>query len=117
MDRIPLDQRTKGFTEVELGFSEEAALTEANRCLDCMVCCECLECVKACGAGALTLESHCQQAGQKILDVGAIVLSPDLNPMTLPVWTITDMTVQPMWSRPCSLNVCCPPPAPPRVTW
>jgi len=80
MDRIPLDQRLQGFTEVALGFTEEAALTEAHRCLDCMVCCECFECVKACGAGALTLESHCQQPEQRTLDVGAIVLSPGFEP-------------------------------------
>ncbi|SMC49618.1 NADPH-dependent glutamate synthase beta chain [Desulfocicer vacuolatum DSM 3385] len=80
MDRIPMEQRLKGFTEVELGFTEEVAVTEAKRCLDCMVCCECLECVKACGAGALTLETHCQQQEEKSLDVGAIVLSPGFEP-------------------------------------
>ena len=80
MERLPLDQRLQGFDEVEKGFTEEQALTEAGRCLDCMVCCECLECVKACGAGALTFESHGQQPVQKTLDVGAVVLSPGFEP-------------------------------------
>ena len=80
MERIPLSQRLRGFTEVELGFTEEAALTEAHRCLDCMVCCECFECVKACGAGALTLDTHLMQPAQKTLNVGSVVLSPGFEP-------------------------------------
>jgi NADPH-dependent glutamate synthase beta subunit-like oxidoreductase len=35
MPSIPVDQRTKSFKEVELGFSEAAAISEAKRCLRC----------------------------------------------------------------------------------
>lgn len=35
MPTIPIDQRTAGFKEVELGFSEAAAIAEAKRCLRC----------------------------------------------------------------------------------
>jgi len=40
MPRLPMPeadvtQRTTGFTEVELGFSREEALTESIRCLRC----------------------------------------------------------------------------------
>jgi len=35
MPSIPVDQRIESFKEVELGFSEEAAITEAKRCLRC----------------------------------------------------------------------------------
>ncbi|MFO7884305.1 MAG: FAD-dependent oxidoreductase [Desulfobacteraceae bacterium] len=80
MDRIPLEERKKGFTEVEKGFTEEQALAEADKCLDCMVCCECFECVKACGAGALTLDTHMEQPRQITLNTGAIVLSPGFRP-------------------------------------
>jgi formate dehydrogenase beta subunit len=32
---LPVEQRLNGFEEVELGFDREAAITEANRCLQC----------------------------------------------------------------------------------
>jgi len=32
---LPLEERTKGFKEVELGFTEEMAIKEAKRCLRC----------------------------------------------------------------------------------
>lgn len=35
MPAIPVAQRTESFKEVELGYSEEAAITEAKRCLRC----------------------------------------------------------------------------------
>jgi len=35
MPSIPVDQRGKSFEEVELGFSEAAAISEAKRCLRC----------------------------------------------------------------------------------
>ncbi len=35
MPAIPVDQRTTSFKEVELGFGEAAAITEAKRCLRC----------------------------------------------------------------------------------
>ena len=33
MSRLPLAQRSKAFNEVDLGFNEEQATTEALRCL------------------------------------------------------------------------------------
>ncbi len=76
MERIPMEQRLAGFDEIELGFTEEQAVAEASRCLDCMVCCECYECVKACGAGALTLETHLEQPATETIDAGAVILAP-----------------------------------------
>jgi NADH-quinone oxidoreductase subunit F len=35
MPAIPIEERTKSFKEVELGFSEAAAIAEAKRCLRC----------------------------------------------------------------------------------
>jgi pyruvate/2-oxoglutarate dehydrogenase complex dihydrolipoamide dehydrogenase (E3) component len=35
MPAIPVDQRTSGFKEVELGLSEAEAMAEAKRCLRC----------------------------------------------------------------------------------
>ncbi len=35
MPTIPIDERKKGFDEIELGFDEEMAIAEAKRCLRC----------------------------------------------------------------------------------
>ncbi len=80
MDRIPMQNRLSGFTEVEKGFTEEQACREASKCLNCMVCCECYECVKACGADALTIDTHLEKPAVENLDVGAIVLAPGFSP-------------------------------------
>ena len=80
MARIPMDQRKSGFTEVELGFTEEQARQEADKCIDCMVCCECLECVKACGANALTKETHEEKDRALELNVGSVVISSGFSP-------------------------------------
>jgi heterodisulfide reductase subunit A len=62
----------KGFPEVELGFSEEAAIEEAQRCLNCAVCSECLACVAACEPGAI---DHGMQDEYIDLEVGAIIVA------------------------------------------
>lgn len=76
MNKISMEKRLNSFDEVEVGFSEDQALTEANKCLNCMVCCECYECVKACGAGALTLETHLELPETKTFTTGSVILSP-----------------------------------------
>ncbi|MDP1809200.1 MAG: FAD-dependent oxidoreductase, partial [Actinomycetota bacterium] len=56
MPRLEDDKRLKSFAEVELGFSEEDALREAQRCLTCtagavvdeLKCAACLTCVRVC---------------------------------------------------------------------
>lgn len=65
-------ERTKGFTEVELGFSEKTAIAEANRCLNCAVCSECLECVTACERKAV---HHEMQEEIEEIEVGNIILA------------------------------------------
>jgi len=76
MTRISMEERKKGFTEVEQGLSEAAAVVEAKKCLNCMVCCECLECVKACKAEAVTIETHSQKNETVEIDIGSIILAP-----------------------------------------
>ena len=46
-------ERINDFAEVELGYTEEMALAEAKRCLNCGICSECLQCVKACRPKAI----------------------------------------------------------------
>jgi len=48
---IPLEKRTKSFDEVELGLTEEMAIEEANRCLDCGI--PCLHCIQVLGCPAI----------------------------------------------------------------
>ena len=80
MNRIPMEERKSGFKEVEIGLSEEIAKAEASKCIDCMVCCECLECVKACGADALTCETHKDVDKEVALNVGSVVIASGFEP-------------------------------------
>jgi len=72
MPTIPVEKRVKDFREIETGFTENMALAEASRCLDCGICAECLECVNACKAQAI---DHSQKEEAVELSVGAIVLA------------------------------------------
>ena len=70
-----LDQAewTKGFQELNLGFTEAQAQAEAARCINCGACSECMQCVEACQAGAI---AHDQQPRTQTLEVGAVILAP-----------------------------------------
>jgi heterodisulfide reductase subunit A-like polyferredoxin len=57
---------------VAVGFTEEEAVAEAQRCLNCGICSECLQCVAACEAKAI---DHSMTAVEEELEVGAVVLS------------------------------------------
>jgi heterodisulfide reductase subunit A-like polyferredoxin len=72
MPVLPVDQRLASFEEVELGYSEEAAVAEAQRCLNCGICSECYECVRVCGPGALI---HDDKGQERELEVGAVILA------------------------------------------
>ncbi|HUW09484.1 MAG TPA: FAD-dependent oxidoreductase, partial [Anaerolineae bacterium] len=76
--RLPAEERTKGFREVYLRFSEEEAQAEAARCLACGVCSECLQCAFACKADAI---DHGQSEQELRLDVGAVLLVPGVEPL------------------------------------
>ncbi|MGA2722793.1 MAG: FAD-dependent oxidoreductase [Bryobacteraceae bacterium] len=65
--------RLRDFTEIDLGYSPEQAIAEAQRCLACGLCSECMQCVKACAAGAVC---HDQQAEEHEIAVGSVILTP-----------------------------------------
>jgi len=72
MPALSLQDRKRDFKEIELGFTEEMAIDEAKRCLDCGICSECLECVKTCKAEAILPD----MVEEKVeIKVGSIILS------------------------------------------
>ncbi|RLB24088.1 MAG: 4Fe-4S ferredoxin [Deltaproteobacteria bacterium] len=76
MPEVPPEERKNDFREVELGLDEDRGREEASRCLNCGYCCECFQCVKACGAGAVTLDTHSLRPETVELDVGSIIVAP-----------------------------------------
>jgi NADPH-dependent glutamate synthase beta subunit-like oxidoreductase/NAD-dependent dihydropyrimidine dehydrogenase PreA subunit len=68
---LPVAERMS-FREVEMAFSEDEALREANRCLNCGVCSECMECVKACPAEAV---DHSLEDELLEVEVGSVILT------------------------------------------
>lgn len=77
MPLLPVEKRIRGFDEIETGFTEEMALQEAERCLNCGGCSECLECEKVCEAEAVV---HDQKEEYIELNVGAIILATGFDP-------------------------------------
>lgn len=72
-EELPVAQRRGNFREVELCFTEEDAIAEAERCLNCALCSECGECVRACEQKAI---DHNMTEQTVELEVGAVVLTP-----------------------------------------
>ena len=73
---LAVDKRRDNFDEVELSLSEEAALAEAERCLNCALCSECNECALACVHKAI---DHGMKEETVELDVGAVILAPGFD--------------------------------------
>ncbi|MBN1507668.1 MAG: FAD-dependent oxidoreductase [Sedimentisphaerales bacterium] len=69
---LPMTQRIGSFKEVETGLTEEQALAEAERCLNCALCSECKECVEACKQNAI---DHLMGERMVELEVGAVILT------------------------------------------
>jgi heterodisulfide reductase subunit A-like polyferredoxin len=73
INELPVEKRSGNFNEVELGYDEETGKEEAHRCLNCGYCCECYQCVEACVAEAIC---HDQEAVEKEINVGSVILCP-----------------------------------------
>ncbi len=73
MPMLPVEDRVKGFAEVEKGYTPEQAQAEAARCLACGICSECLSCWYQCGVKAI---DHDMVEQVRELKVGAIILAP-----------------------------------------
>jgi NADPH-dependent glutamate synthase beta subunit-like oxidoreductase len=70
----PVAERVRGYAEVELGYTIEQAMKEAQRCLACGPCSECQACVHACKPGAVVHEQHEQFVD---LEIGAVIYAGD----------------------------------------
>jgi heterodisulfide reductase subunit A-like polyferredoxin len=69
---LPVNERIMNFSEIEYGLTEEAALTEAERCLNCALCSECSQCVTACDQHAI---DHNMSERTIELEVGSVILT------------------------------------------
>jgi heterodisulfide reductase subunit A-like polyferredoxin len=77
MRSLLADERKGNFNQIALGFTEEEARAEAERCLKCGICSECYQCVSACLAGAV---NHSMKPKERTVEVGAIILAPGFAP-------------------------------------
>ncbi|WP_291346047.1 FAD-dependent oxidoreductase [Desulfobacula sp.] len=66
------EKRVQSFEEVEATFTEEQAVKEAGRCLNCATCCECMECINVCEAKAI---DHFMKEETLQIDSGSIILA------------------------------------------
>jgi heterodisulfide reductase subunit A len=72
------ETRIASFEEVEPCFTEEQALAEASRCLNCGTCCECMECVNVCEANAI---DHSMKEQTLKIRAGSIILATGYDPL------------------------------------
>ena len=73
MPQAPVEERLRDRREIDLGYSEEEAIAEAQRCLNCGLCSDCRLCESVCGPGAILHEMRPQR---ETLRVGAVILTP-----------------------------------------
>jgi heterodisulfide reductase subunit A-like polyferredoxin len=73
MPELSLDERVRGFDEVERGYDDASAQAEAARCLACGICSECMSCTFACGTNAI---DHDMVERIEEINVGAVILAP-----------------------------------------
>jgi heterodisulfide reductase subunit A-like polyferredoxin len=77
MRRISVEEREGNFKEIALGFTEQEARAEAQRCLKCGICSECYQCVSACLADAI---DHSMLPREHTIEVGSIIAAPGFTP-------------------------------------
>jgi heterodisulfide reductase subunit A-like polyferredoxin len=71
-DKLPYDRR-ESFEEVDLGFSEENGIREAQRCFSCRKCLGCQLCEPECQADAINYKD---EPALKEIEVGSVILAP-----------------------------------------
>ncbi|MFX1519665.1 MAG: FAD-dependent oxidoreductase [Promethearchaeota archaeon] len=76
MPELPPDERSCDFSEVELGFTEDMAIYEAQRCLSCRKCIGCGICAEVCKQNAIDYDLPDENM---ILTVDSIILAPGIE--------------------------------------
>ncbi|OGL49451.1 MAG: hypothetical protein A3H37_10100 [Candidatus Schekmanbacteria bacterium RIFCSPLOWO2_02_FULL_38_14] len=75
--QLSVNERIGNFKEIEKAYTEEQALEEALRCLNCSICSDCRLCEAACEPKAI---SHEQDFDRVIdLQVGSVILAPGFD--------------------------------------
>jgi heterodisulfide reductase subunit A len=70
------ETRVMDFSETSSGLTEDQALREAQRCLNCGGCSECMECMHACEVHAI---DHTMKEEILEMDVGAVIVATGFN--------------------------------------
>lgn len=70
------EERIRDFKEVELTLTEDQAVSEARRCLNCGICAECLECEKVCAPLAIV---HAMKDERITIKAGAVIAAPGVK--------------------------------------
>ena len=78
MPQARVEERRRDMREIDMGYSEEEAVAEAQRCLNCGLCSDCRLCEKACGPGAIVRDMRPQT---EVLEVGAVIVTPGSEEM------------------------------------
>jgi heterodisulfide reductase subunit A-like polyferredoxin len=73
---LPVEERIKNFSEVELGYTQEQAFVEAARCLSCRRCIGCGMCLAVCKRKAI---DYTQVDVDIELEAEAIIISPGVE--------------------------------------
>ncbi|MCX8021446.1 MAG: FAD-dependent oxidoreductase [Syntrophorhabdaceae bacterium] len=74
---LPVDERITNFKEVEIALTEEEALKDTKRCLNCSVCSDCHLCKTICSAEAIDYGMK-----EEVIDVeaGVIIVTTGFKP-------------------------------------
>ncbi|PIP05231.1 MAG: 4Fe-4S ferredoxin, partial [Syntrophobacterales bacterium CG23_combo_of_CG06-09_8_20_14_all_48_27] len=82
MPMLPAGAKKSPQDEAALGLSEEGAVYEAKRCLNCGICSECYRCVDICVADAI---DHDMGFEEETIEVGAVIAAPGLEVFNAPL--------------------------------
>lgn len=82
MPEIPVNRRKHNFDEVETGFTQDLAVSEAKRCLGCRRCLGCALCWAECKPGAIEFG---RSDYLETVNVDRVILTPGLEQPTRPI--------------------------------
>ena len=81
VQELPVEERINNFNEVSLGFTEDAAVKEAKRCLSCRRCLGCGLCLAECDKDAIVFE----QADEKLdISVDSMIITTGVERVCSP---------------------------------